>query len=517
MAEGTRSQDFKRLEDSMKLMKTNSEIQAVALEKQTAALDRQTEVVGEVRNLIAALTMKYDQLALQICMNHILAVLKTPAKRASGFVALGEMAGALDGELLNYLPTITSHLREAIAPCRGRPSLVAMACAGSIAKAMGPAIEPHIRGLLDAMFSAGLSSTLVEALEQITVSIPSLLPTIQDRLLDCISAVLSKSQARSSIAMTRGSTTNATQQVADLSGSALVQLALQTLAHFNFKGHDLLELAQETVVVYLEDDDGATRKDAALCCCRLVSNSFSGIASAQFSSRKTDGALAYLPMKSIAQIKFSSENSLLPLVLFEMSRTFSDRLNTLHQTTTSSVVKVPTLRSHVIPTLSIVEHVVEKLLIATVADADVIVRHSIFSSLHGNVGFDDFLAQADGLCAIFVALNDEVREILRLGDVWQKKLPCCSKEAKFFAGGGRGGVDSSLGYSSLDVAKLYEGTGANANSRIISGVLVTVGDLARVGGFAMRRYIPELMPLIVDALLDGAAAAKWSSCIEYRV
>lgn len=50
----------------------------------------------------------------QICMNHILAVLKTPAERASGFVALGEMAGALDGELLNYLPTITSHLREAV-------------------------------------------------------------------------------------------------------------------------------------------------------------------------------------------------------------------------------------------------------------------------------------------------------------------------------------------------------------------------------------------------------------------
>lgn len=35
---------------------------------------------------------------LTICMNHILAVLKIPAERASGFIALGEMAGALDGE-----------------------------------------------------------------------------------------------------------------------------------------------------------------------------------------------------------------------------------------------------------------------------------------------------------------------------------------------------------------------------------------------------------------------------------
>lgn len=28
------------------------------------------------------------------------------------------------------------------------------------------------------------------------------------------------------------------------------------------------------------------------------------------------------------------------------------------------------------------------------------------------------------------------------------------------------------------------------------------------GGFAMRQYIPELMPMLVEALLDGAAAAK---------
>lgn len=51
---------------------------------------------------------------MQICMDHILAVLRIPAERASGFIALGEMAGALDGELVPYLPTITSHLREAV-------------------------------------------------------------------------------------------------------------------------------------------------------------------------------------------------------------------------------------------------------------------------------------------------------------------------------------------------------------------------------------------------------------------
>lgn len=60
------------------------------------------------------------------------------------------------------------YLNLQIAPRRGRPSLEALACVGSIAKAMGPAMESHVRGLLDVMFSAGLSHTLVESLEQIT-------------------------------------------------------------------------------------------------------------------------------------------------------------------------------------------------------------------------------------------------------------------------------------------------------------------------------------------------------------
>ncbi|WRX17937.1 hypothetical protein QQP08_010424 [Theobroma cacao] len=165
------------------------------------------------------------------------------------------------------------------------------------------------------------------------MSIPSLLPTIQGRLLDSISL------ARPAAALVRGTAANIPQPVSELSGSALVQLALQTLACFNFTGHELLEFARESVVVYLDDEDGATRKDAALCCCKLVANSFSGAG---------------------------------------------------------------------------------------------------------------------------VAL----------------------------------------------VARLLEGTGVNANNGIISGVLVTVGDLARVGGFAMREYIPELMPLTVEALLDGAAVTK---------
>ncbi|XP_010557538.1 PREDICTED: serine/threonine-protein kinase TOR isoform X2 [Tarenaya hassleriana] len=423
---------------------------------------------------------------LTICMNHILTVLRIPAERSSGFIALGEMAGALDGELIHYLPTIMSHLRDAIAPRRGRPLLEALACVGNIAKAMGSTMEPHVRDLLDAMFSSSLSPTLVEALEQITISIPSLLPTVQDRLLDCISLVLSKShysQTKPPVTLIRGTAVNVAPQFSELSGSAQVQLALQTLARFNFKGHDLLEFARESVVNYLDDEDGTTRKDAALCCCRIIVNSLSGI------------------------LQFGSSRS---------TRAGGRRRR-------------------------LVEELMEKLLRTAVADADVTVRKSIFTALHGNLCFDDYLAQADSLTAIFASLNDEdldVREyaISLAGRLSEKNpayvLPALRRHLIQLltyleqSADNKGREESAKLLGCLVrncerlvvpyiapvqkalVARLHEGTGVNANNSIVSGVLVTVGDLARVGGLAMRQYIPELMPLIVDALMDGAAAAK---------
>lgn len=428
---------------------------------------------------------------LKICMEHILSVLRTPAERASGFIALGEMAGALDGELIHYLPTITSLIRDAISPRRGKPSMEALACIGSFAKAMGPAMETHIRSfLLDIMFSAGLSDTLVEALDQIAYSLPSLLPTIQERLLDCISLVLSKSPYRTTRpggSIVRANTVINPHQILDVSGPALVQRALTTLANFNFKGHELLEFARDAVVPYLEDEDGAIRRDAAICCCKLVENSFfSGSISPQFNTSRT-------------RCPGGGRRRLL------------------------------------------VEEIIEKLLLAAVTDPDLGVRKSVFLSLHANGGFDEFLAQADSLRAIFVALNDEafeVRElaILMAGRLSERNpayvLPALRRHLVQLLTDLEQSADSKSREESAKllgfliracerlvlpyiapahkalVAKLREGTGVNANNGVVTGVLATVGELARVGGCAMRPYLNELMPLIVDALLDGAAAVK---------
>ncbi|KAF3328854.1 Serine/threonine-protein kinase TOR [Carex littledalei] len=417
---------------------------------------------------------------LKICMDHILAVLRTRDERGSGFTALGEMAGALGGELVPYLPTITLYLREAIAPRRGRPSHEAITCVGNFAKAMGPAMEPHVRGLLDCMFAAGLSKVLVVALEQISLSIPSLLPTIQERLLDSISFVLSKapyppSRLSSTGSIRAGTVVNASQSSSDVNSAELVQLALHTLAHFNFKGYELLEFCRECVVVYLEDEDSTTRKDAAICCCRLVANSLSS----QYTSRS--------------------------------SRIGSRKRRRL------------------------VEEIVQKLLIAAVADLDVGVRKSVFESLENNPTFDDFLAQADILTSIFVALNDEEYDVRVLaisvaGRLSEKNpayvLPalrrhliqlltyldqstdskCREESAKLL-----GCLIRNCGRLILPyIAPVHKALVARLrdNNAVVTGALATVGELAKVGGFVMGKYLPELMPLIVEALLDGAAIHK---------
>ena len=51
---------------------------------------------------------------LQICMDHLLNVMKKPDERESGFRALSEMANAVGKELNKYLHTIMSILKDAV-------------------------------------------------------------------------------------------------------------------------------------------------------------------------------------------------------------------------------------------------------------------------------------------------------------------------------------------------------------------------------------------------------------------
>ena len=105
--------------------------------------------------------------------------------------------------------------------------------------------------------------TAVEAL-------PDLLPRVQALLLDLLSLVLAR---RPFSPATPAATVSALQQAlaaGELQGSTLTRLALQTLGTFSWTPHPLLGFVRDHVTPFLDDNDGAVRRAAAVAACHVL-------------------------------------------------------------------------------------------------------------------------------------------------------------------------------------------------------------------------------------------------------
>jgi FKBP12-rapamycin complex-associated protein len=90
-----------------------------------------------------------------------------------------------------YLDQVIPHIKYALNVKNSKLySIQALTCVSMLASAVGPAMQPHMHELLDLMFGAGLNQTLIDSLAELAVHIPSLLPSIQDKLMDHLSMVL---------------------------------------------------------------------------------------------------------------------------------------------------------------------------------------------------------------------------------------------------------------------------------------------------------------------------------------
>ena len=106
-----------------------------------------------------------------------------------------------------------------------------------IATAVGQNLVKYMPELIEQMFACGLSESLRQALVDLAHNIPQLLPTIQQRLLNLLSIILSGqvfhpqgSPESNSVSPMVG------QQPADGKDSELITLALNTLGGFDFSG-----------------------------------------------------------------------------------------------------------------------------------------------------------------------------------------------------------------------------------------------------------------------------------------
>lgn len=186
--------------------------------------------------------------------------------------------------------------------------------------------------------------------------------------------------------------------------------------------------------------------------------------------------------------------------------------------------------------MATINEVLTKLLVVGTTDQDADVRACVMSCL--DECFNYHLAQAENLSVLFIALNDEVFEIReqviciigRLSSLnpayimpyLRMTLIQLSTEMEC-SGNGRNQEQSArmFGYLVANapdlirpyvdpilqvlIPKLKE---SDLNPMVITSVLRAVGDLAHVGGTLMRKYLDELLPLLLDMLNDASSSQK---------
>lgn len=502
---------------------------------------------------------------LHVTLTHLINAMKRDSDRATAFVAVGSIVKCIrvhiKEESAKFRPQLTSIValaREALSPRRkSRPFCAeALQCVAELAYALGAGLMKDFfhEGLLDDMFNAGLRDRrLVEALTQVADAIPALLIPIQEKLLREISIILvgvpyvppgahdvfgdpsldaAGAGGAGGAAPAGTGTTSAAAAAAvaetsqwwtrSLLASALsggpdrpterpasdtqkVKLAMETLGTFDFRGQQLLPFVRSTVMRYLDDESSAIRLEAAKTCSALLTMPLSEAEIAAGSTR-IGGPDAPLGIEGGGAASGAG---------------LSD--------------SVPGLRGHG-PTVALVAEVLERLLMVGISDADHNIRRTVLLSLDPR--FDPFLAQAENLRSLFIALHDEVfaaREaaievIGRLTHInpayvmpaLRKTLIQLLTELEFSSEDRAKEEAAQLLGHLIKAAKglvapyvqpilkallpkLRDGGG---QSGVASSVLNTLGELSVVGADQMVPYLPELLPLIIDTLRRQGSDAR---------
>jgi FKBP12-rapamycin complex-associated protein len=225
-------------------------------------------VIRLIPNLAKVYQQRFIDTYFEKSINIIIGILRSGSQdRLHAFIALGQLALRVGEEPLKpYIDTIMTVIKDGITP-KNRKAFVpeALTCLSMIGEAVGESISVYVTNMFDQMFVAGLTKRLTAALSSLAENIPSLLRSIQERLLDTISLILARTPynpltSRSSVAIPD----------VDHSDPETIELALKTLGEFNMRGHNLTEFVKDCVINYLEDDSPEIRKEAAKTCCKLL-------------------------------------------------------------------------------------------------------------------------------------------------------------------------------------------------------------------------------------------------------
>ncbi|XP_013778468.1 serine/threonine-protein kinase mTOR-like [Limulus polyphemus] len=432
---------------------------------------------------------KFDQIPfyhfsyLNETMSYFLHCLRRERERYSAFIAIGLLAVAVGESIKPHIPKIMDCIRMSL-PLKDASSKKKMPtadpavfiCISMLAQAVGLTVKNDIKDLLEPMMSGGLSPALTAALHELARRIPQLKKDIQDGLLKMLCNVLIKQPQRSQTATKIPTSTSLSGSLISPTEStdvASTTLALRTLGSFDFQGRSLMQHVRHCAECYLASEHKDIRLEAVRTCCRLLSPALRNM--------KENGRYSATLMHTV-------------------------------------------------------QDVLTKLLVVGVTDADPDVRYCVLASLDER--FDGHLAQAENLNALFVCLNDEVFEIRelalctigRLRDInpayvmpsLRKVLIQILTELEH-SGVGRNKEQSAkmLGHLVANAPRLIRPymepvlkvlipklKDQDPNPGVVINVLAAIGEQAQVSGTEMRKWLDELMPIILDMLQDSSSLAK---------
>ncbi|WWC91382.1 uncharacterized protein L201_006326 [Kwoniella dendrophila CBS 6074] len=212
-------------------------------------------------------------------MAYLLQALGKPTDRDIAYVALGHMAVQLGSKMRPFIDDIVKIIREHLR-MRGKKNAPFEApifqCLAMLTTSVGPMLTRQMHDVLDLMFPWGLSEALFHALEVIASHIPPLLRTIQERLLDSLSMILTGHAYRplGAPAPRAGVQRDLSLLQSSAGGQSpdTLTLALKVLGTFDFSGHTLNEFVRDAALPYLEHDSPDVRKEAVLASTQLFIN-----------------------------------------------------------------------------------------------------------------------------------------------------------------------------------------------------------------------------------------------------
>ncbi|RDD40512.1 Serine/threonine-protein kinase mTOR [Trichoplax sp. H2] len=455
---------------------------------------------------------KFVDTLLDDAINHLLSCLRKDKERSSAFLALGLLAVAVKKDIKPYITKIFENIKAALPPKEvghKRHKVVTVdpsvfICISMLGRALGVEIKRDIRELIDPMLSVGISSSLVASLRDISVQIPPLKNDIQEGLLKILSVVLMHKPLHHP-GMPK-SMIPALSKSDDVSDVTTITLAIRCLVNFDFEGKSLTEFIKYCAENYLFNDNRIIRIEAVRTCSQLLK------------------PIPH-PLVLGQQYDVVSTNSM------HLVNEILMKLLTVGITDPGKRVQMMKPFGFIIcnVTFEIMQLNDKKLSV----DPDT--RYCVMSSLDEK--FDTYLAQAENLQMLFIAINDEVFEIRELAlchigrlsslnpayimPSLRKTLMQILTELKF-SGLGRNKEQSARLLSLLIsnaprltrpyvkpiintlLPKLKEN---DPNPAVVVNVLSAVGEQAQVSGEELIEWIEDLFPIILDILQDSSSSS----------